>query len=289
MNTNHPHILRANGTIELPFGPGKPLFAGSSGFIARAIEQWKVGYIYTLSSGAWSSISAQSNLYANGVPDVADPALLKELLADTGLRWTQKAGSLVQGNFFDPTKWTKVPDPQCSNVTNLQNLNGLNPGTSNRCNLTALARIVSGGTPGSIPLTDGSGNAGLIVLQNPQPGTQGNLGQNVLRGLAPWRFDLNLSKSFRVTEDMKVQFRADAVNVLNHPQAERTESVDQYPNNSLGLDHVEDRHAHLPGAVAPGLLKILRRPPSKGALVSPFPAFPVLGEGRFFCYPERVR
>ena len=219
VNTNHPHILRANGTVELPFGPGKPLFAGSSGFIARAIEQWKVGYIYTLSSGAWSSISAQSNLYANGVPDVADPALLKELLADTGLRWTQKAGSLVQGSFFDPAKWTKVPDPQCSNVTNLQNLNGLNPGTSNRCNLTALARVVSGGTPGSIPLTDGSGNAGLIVLQNPQPGTQGNLGQNVLRGLAPWRFDLNLSKSFRVREDMKVQFRADAVNVLNHPQA----------------------------------------------------------------------
>jgi hypothetical protein len=219
VNTNHPHILRANGTVELPIGPGKPLLANSHNVMARAIEGWKVGYIYTLSSGAWSTISAQSNVYANGVPDVANAALLKELLNDTGLRWKTQAGSLVQGSFFDPTKWTKVPDPQCSAVTNLQNLNGLNPGAVNRCNLTALAKIVPGGTAGAIPLTDGSGNAGLIVLQNPKPGTQGNLGQNVLRGLAPWRFDMNLSKAFRITEGTRLQFRADAVNVLNHPQA----------------------------------------------------------------------
>ncbi|HEY2382036.1 MAG TPA: TonB-dependent receptor [Terriglobia bacterium] len=218
VNANHPDILRANGTIELPFGPGKTLFSGTNGVLARAIENWKAGYIWTASSGAWTNISAQSNMYANGVPDVVNAAGLKELLNTTGLRWTQKAGSLVQGSFFDPAEWTKVPDPQCANVTSLQNLNGLNPGAVNRCTLTALAKVVTAGTPGSIPLTDGSGNAGLIVLQNPQPGTQGNLGQNVLRGLAPWRLDMNLSKAFRITEDVRAQFRADAVNVLNHPQ-----------------------------------------------------------------------
>jgi hypothetical protein len=101
----------------------------------------------------------------------------------------------------------------------LQNLNGLATGTTARCTMTALARVVPAGTAGSIPLTDGSGNAGQIVLQNPQPGTVGNLGQNVLRGLAPWRFDFNLSKAFRITESTRIQFRADAVNVLNHPQA----------------------------------------------------------------------
>jgi hypothetical protein len=82
-----------------------------------------------------------------------------------------------------------------------------------------LAKVVPAGTAGAVPLTDGSGNAGLIVLQNPAPGTRGTLGQNVLRGLAPWRFDLNMSKAFRLTEGTRVQFRADAVNVLNHPQA----------------------------------------------------------------------
>jgi hypothetical protein len=219
VNNNHPHILRTNGTFELPIGPGKALMPNASRFAARAVENWKLGYIYTLSSGAWTNISAQSNEYANGVPDVTNAALLKELLADTGLRWQTPAGALKQGSFFDPTKWAKVPDPQCANVTTSQNLNGLQTGTVNRCTLTALAKIVPGGTAGSVPLTDGSGNAGMIFLQNPQPGHQGNLGQNVLRGLAPWRFDLNLSKAFKITESTRVQFRADAVNVLNHPQA----------------------------------------------------------------------
>jgi len=214
VNTNHPHVLRANGTVELPIGPGKTFLPNSTHFVARAVENWKVGYIYTLSSGAWTNISAQTNVYNNGVPDVTDAGLLKELLADTGLRWGVKSGSFLQGSFFDPAKWTKVPDPQCANVTSLQSLNG-----SGRCSLTALAKVVPAGTAGAVPLTDGSGNAGLIVLQNPAPGHQGNLGQNVLRGLAPWRFDLNLSKAFRITEATRLQFRADAVNVLNHPQA----------------------------------------------------------------------
>lgn len=51
------------------------------------------------------------------------------------------------------------------------------------------------------------GRAGLIVLQNPQPGKQGNLGQNVLPGLPVWRFGANIAKSFRVTESKSLQFR----------------------------------------------------------------------------------
>jgi len=215
VNNNHPHILRTNGTIELPIGPGKTFLSSSSGVFARAIENWKLGGIWTVSSGAWSSIAAQSNLYANGVPDVANAALLKELLGDSGLRWTTQAGpGQLQGSFFDPAKWTKVADPQCAAVTSLQSLNGFF-----RCSLTALGKVVPANTPGSVPLNDGSGNSGLIVLQNPRPGTQGNLGQNVLRGLAPWRFDANMSKAFKLSESKRLQFRFDAQNVLNHPQA----------------------------------------------------------------------
>jgi hypothetical protein len=84
--------------------------------------------------------------------------------------------------------------------------------------LQAVAKIVPAGTPGSVPLNDGTGNSGLIVLQNPLPGHRGNLGQNVLRGLPVWRFDTNLSKSFKITESKSLQFRIDAFNVLNHPQ-----------------------------------------------------------------------
>jgi hypothetical protein len=33
-----------------------------------------------------------------------------------------------------------------------------------------------------------------------------------------WRFDANLSKSFKVAEGKTVQFRMDAQNVFNHPE-----------------------------------------------------------------------
>jgi hypothetical protein len=212
VNGNHAHILRTNGNIELPIGPTKLFLGNTSGALARAIEGWRIGFIYTLSSGVWSTLQAQNMLYANGVPDVANADLLKELIDDAGVRWGAPAGTLTEGRYFDPAKWTKVTDPQCASVSP-QITTG-----SVRCLLQAVAKIVPAGTAGSVPLNDGSGNSGVIVLQNPQPGKRGNLGQNVLRGLPVWRFDTNISKSFRITESKSLQFRMDAFNVLNHPQ-----------------------------------------------------------------------
>jgi hypothetical protein len=212
VNGNHAHIFRTNGNIDLPIGPSRLLFGGSSGILARAIEGWRFGFIYTVSSGVPTSITAQNMLYANGVPDVVNADLLKELLNDAGVRWGAPAGLFTEGRYFDPTIWTKVQDPQCAGVSPQITVGSV------RCLLQAVAKIVPAGTPGAVPLTDGSGNAGLIVLQNPQPGKRGNLGQNVLKGLPIWRFDANLAKSIKITESKSLQFRMDAFNVLNHPQ-----------------------------------------------------------------------
>src|SRR5262249_31552049 len=219
VNGNHPHILRTNGIIELPFGPGKLLAGKSHGVLARAIEGWRLGGIYTLSSRQWSSITAQNMLYANGVPDVADPELLKELLGNAGVKWGVKnpAGTQLEGDFFDRTKWVKVQDPQCAAVTSLQTLNATNGIAT--CTLQAVARVVPDGTAGAIPNIDGQGHTGKYVLLNPRPGTRGNLGQNVLRGVPSWRFDSNLQKSFSITESKTLQFRLDVFNVLNNSQA----------------------------------------------------------------------
>ena len=46
-----------NGTVELPFGPNKLLFANSSGWVARLIERWQTGFIFTVSSGAPQSLT----------------------------------------------------------------------------------------------------------------------------------------------------------------------------------------------------------------------------------------
>jgi hypothetical protein len=62
-------------------------------------------------------------------------------------------------------------------------------------------------------------SAGNIVLQNPQPGTAGNLGLNLSGVEGPSRLglDMALQKRTRLSEKTTITFRADAVNVLNRP------------------------------------------------------------------------
>ena len=103
------------------------------------------GCDFTLSSGAWTSITTNNSLYANGVPDVVNSDLVEELLGEAGVRWGTPASNnaLLEGRYFDPDKWVKTADPQCGTVTALQNLNG---GATARCTLQALAKIVPAGT-----------------------------------------------------------------------------------------------------------------------------------------------
>lgn len=46
---------------------------------------------------------------------------------------------------------------------------------------------------------------------------QGDLGRNALRGLGLWQWDLAVHRDFPIRESMKLQFRAEMFNVLNHP------------------------------------------------------------------------
>src|SRR5262249_40955553 len=60
-------------------------------------------------------------------------------------------------------------------------------------------------------------SAGNVVVQNPQPGTTGNLSQRFFQGPINLRFDAALSKRVRIGEGKSFSIRADAVNILNHP------------------------------------------------------------------------
>lgn len=217
VNNNHGHIFRAFGNVELPFGPGKLFLGNSSRVLARAIEGWRFGFVYNLSTGNWMNFGAQNTLYANGVPDVVNADLYKELFSDAGVKWgIPTSNNFTEGAYLDPAKWIKTADPQCGAVSP-----AITQG-SVRCLLQAVAKIVPANTPGAVVTArDAVGNPtqyGLIVLQNPQPGQRGNLGLNAIKGPAIWRFDTNLEKSFRITESKSLRFRADAFNVLNHPQ-----------------------------------------------------------------------
>jgi hypothetical protein len=218
VNNNPSHSFRSNGTFELPIGPNKLLLGNSEGWLARAVERWQLGLIYNLTSGSPTSIGATSMLYANGVPDVVYPVDFNKL---KGVRWGAQSGNFLEGRYFDNNElFVKVDDPQCGTVTANQGLSNIVNGVQTRCTLDALAMAVPAGTTGALDrvFADGQTRPSVIVLQHPEPGKRGTLGQNTLIGLGNYRFDANLGKTFRISESKSLQVRFDAQNVLNHPQ-----------------------------------------------------------------------
>jgi len=52
----------------------------------------------------------------------------------------------------------------------------------------------------------------------PALGTFGTMGRNLFRGPKFYNWDFSLVKDTRLTERVRVQFRAEFFNILNHPQ-----------------------------------------------------------------------
>ncbi len=78
------------------------------------------------------------------------------------------------------------------------------------------------GTPGAVSggCPDGSSSIGPFCPPPVGPDglpTQGNLGRNALRGFGLTQWDLSVHRSFAIHESVKLQFRAEMFNVLNHP------------------------------------------------------------------------
>ena len=172
--------FRGHGTFQLPFGPGKFIGGNTSGVLARLIEGWQFGTIFSMSSGAPLNIVATNSIYANGTPD-----LVGAMPRSGKVNW-----SGVFGNFFDQ-KFQRVVDPACSSVAS---------------NLTAFCTNTA--------IADSSGS---VILQTAKPGQLGSLGLRPLYGPGSWNFDANLQKRIRFTESKAMSVRVDASNLFNHP------------------------------------------------------------------------
>ena len=208
------HDWRSNGTIELPFGPNKLLFGNSSGLLARMLERWQASLILNLSSGQASSITALTGLTYASNAVTSGASTVPDLVGAFDLRKGNMVwdGATNTGRYFGED-FVMVPDPQC-NLGNRTDTMGFNLLTTATCSLQAVARVVPAGTAGSTVI---DGQTVQIVLQNPLPGRQGTLGQNTMENLGVFRFDGNLSKTFRISESKSLQIRVDATNILNHP------------------------------------------------------------------------
>jgi hypothetical protein len=177
------HDFRANGTYVLPFGPGQLLLRNSSGWVARAVEGWATSFIINANTGSPSNITAGNMLYGNGVPDIVGDFPVKPF---SDLEWNGDAGS------YFGTRFGQAEDPQCAQLAT-----ELKP----YCTLQVVTDAASG----------------AILLQNPKPGQRGTLGQKTLELPGAWAFDAALSKSIKLTESKRMQFRLDSTNIFNHP------------------------------------------------------------------------
>jgi outer membrane receptor protein involved in Fe transport len=68
--------------------------------------------------------------------------------------------------------------------------------------------------------------------QRPERGTFGNVGRNSLRGPRFSNMDFSAFKDFRISETMKVQFRAEAFNFLNHTNLGMPNGTVDAPNTA---------------------------------------------------------
>jgi hypothetical protein len=180
------HDLRSNGTFELPFGPRRALLNTAPGWVARFVEGWQLGGIFSWSSGAPLTISAGENPLGgtSQFPDIVGefPKSIGKLTEST---------VAAQRTYFAGLQ--RVDDPSRSTVTSSDSLN------------TAYTRFA---------ITDSSGN---ILLRHAAYGEIGNMGQNWIEGPGSIGLDMNLLKRFRIDETKTFTLRLDAVNVLNHP------------------------------------------------------------------------
>jgi hypothetical protein len=189
------HALALNGAYELPFGPGKAFLNGNNGVVSRIAGGWQMSWIGNVASGRpYSITTSNTTLYAATAPNLVgnfEPGWEGEVVWPHG---ASTAGYYRDGAARD--KYTLVADPQCQNVTTLQNLR-------TRCTLYAFAEY---------------GDASKLVFVNPNPTERGNFMQNSLRQPVIWSADMAMSKAIKITEGKTLQIRMDATNIFNHGQ-----------------------------------------------------------------------
>ena len=69
----------------------------------------------------------------------------------------------------------------------------------------------------SNPLAPGGIQINRAAFSIPPTGQSGDFGRNQLRGLGAWQDDFAVRREFRLIEGLRLQFRAEAFNLFNHP------------------------------------------------------------------------
>lgn len=198
--------ITSNGTYELPFGIGHRLLGDAPGWVQHIVGKWQLGGILNFNTGSPMSITSgistigTAGARPNVVGTIPDNMGQLKKCSTANPCYTNTATPVTSGVvYFDG--FTQPTDPGLAQVwsacaTATGACSSLLGGYSNRA------------------IADPQGN---IILVNPQPGQEGTLGDNTLRGPSALFFDMNLLKRFRITESKTFEFSVNAINILNHP------------------------------------------------------------------------
>jgi len=178
------HDIRGNATWQLPFGPQQKLLGNSGGVVARLVERWQLGAIYSWTSG--SPLTVLSNRSTITAGTTITPDIVGDFPKNMG-GVTRIANGVT---YFRGL--TQVTDPDRANVTTLQSTQGSFSGNA---------------------VADAQGH---LLLVNAPPGRHGNMGLNWIEGPANLGLDMNLIKRIKIAESKEFEFRLDALSVLNH-------------------------------------------------------------------------
>lgn len=186
MSFHRTHVFRSNALATLPFGKGRRFASSANRLVDGLIGGWQFGVIYNVFSGvpmdltsALSTMNSFTDNTPNAVGDV--PKKLGEVTR------------VGQGVVYFPNLQQLNQDPYVANITTLNNIRG-------RSTMRSIA--------------DSNGN---LLLVNPVPGTLGSLGARFTEGPGSFRLDVNLIKTFRITERVNAQLNITADNFTNSP------------------------------------------------------------------------
>ena len=170
----------------------------------QMLEGWEINSITTLQSPQhWGPIDLGTDAAGTGSLPVSPPATAP-------IRWSfYRAGtaSLGKPSDFKSRRGTGIPFYAPGD-----------PGMPSGCTASALA--ADGGSAGAETAAlnlFGCYAAGNSVMMAPPLGQFGNMGRNMFPDTGFKNFDFSLAKNFHFGETMRLQFRAEFFNILNHP------------------------------------------------------------------------
>jgi hypothetical protein len=183
---DHRSVFKLNGIYELPVGRGRMFGKNMNWLVDGAIGGWQMGWNYNYYTGAPVTVTAQNTLNNFALSPGYTPQLVGSLPTADATR----LGSFV--TLFNGL--TQIVDPSRANLTTAGGLNA-------RSTLLAIA-----------------GANGSPIFVNPAAGQLGTLGLGAFNAPPGNQLDLNVQKTFKISERFNFQLRATATNALNHVQ-----------------------------------------------------------------------